>query len=154
MIALEAEGSWLVVGWKREQELNVRRQRVECRCGARGARARSQKSAPEQRLPVHRYLDFNMASSRSGGVGGLTSDDVGDMRGRVQLMNDDRKALMESTQSIIKQNKELLKYEALVHACMQMVSFMLSQVFKIREQGASRCTVGFAAAVVQEGKER
>ena len=40
----------------------------------------------------------------------MTSDDVGDMRGRVQLMNDDRKALMESTQSIIKQNKELLKY--------------------------------------------
>ncbi len=37
------------------------------------------------------------------------ADDVGDMRGRVQLMNDDRKALMESTQSIIKQNKELLK---------------------------------------------
>ena len=84
----------------------------------------------------------------------MTSDDVGDMRGRVQLMNDDRKALMESTQSIIKQNKELLKYEALLQACMQVVSLMLSQVFKIREQGASRCTVGFAAAVVQEGKER
>jgi hypothetical protein len=46
-----------------------------------------------------------MANSRAGGV----ADDVGDMRGRVQLMNDDRKALMESTQSIIKQNKELLK---------------------------------------------
>jgi hypothetical protein len=42
----------------------------------------------------------------------MTSDDVGDMRGRVQLMNDDRKALMESTQSIIKQNKELLKLVA------------------------------------------
>jgi len=39
----------------------------------------------------------------------MASDDMGDMRGRVQLMNDDRKALMESTQSIIKQNKELLK---------------------------------------------
>ena len=49
-----------------------------------------------------------MASSRAGGAGGM-ADDVGDMRGRVQLMNDDRKALMESTQSIIKQNKELLK---------------------------------------------
>ena len=71
-----------------------------------------------------------MASSRSGGAGGLTSDDVGDMRGRVQLMNDDRKALMESTQSIIKQNKELLKLAALPLAQMMMISFMPSQVFK------------------------
>ena len=54
-------------------------------------------------------LRLTMASSRAGGAGGMASDDMGDMRGRVQLMNDDRKALMESTKSIIKQNKELLK---------------------------------------------
>jgi hypothetical protein len=59
-----------------------------------------------------------MASSRAGGAGGM-ADDVGDMRGRVQLMNDDRKALMESTQSIIKQNKELLK-----SACVNLLIFM------------------------------
>ena len=47
------------------------------------------------------------------------ADDVGDMRGRVQLMNDDRKALMESTQSIIKQNKELLK-----SVCVNLLIFM------------------------------
>ncbi len=47
------------------------------------------------------------------------ADDVGDMRGRVQLMNDDRKALMESTQSIIKQNKELLKL-----VCVNLLIFM------------------------------
>ena len=59
-----------------------------------------------------------MASSRAGGAGGM-ADDVGDMRGRVQLMNDDRKALMESTQSIIKQNKELLK-----SVCINLLIFM------------------------------
>jgi hypothetical protein len=62
-------------------------------------------------------LGVVMANSRSGGGGGMTSDDVGDMRGRVQLMNDDRKALMESTQSIIKQNKELLKLVATLRSC-------------------------------------
>ncbi len=61
----------------------------------------------------------------------MTSDDVGDMRGRVQLMNDDRKALMESTQSIIKQNKELLKYIASLLSCAPMSLTEFLQVVEI-----------------------